>query len=198
MGNTNFSGIMMAAVIFSLVTATVGCGEKKTLENGTIAVTPLSEPSATCGRGMSSGGAYSQGYSNIGFQPYGAQSQYPYGPSYPTAQTGFCGCPADYQPTCDMQYGMTCAPVRGMQNFEVARWQLQGGGSFSFSGFSGYAGYENVQVGGGFPQPGFPQPGYPKNCSSQVAQTCMVGSSQCGMGRCAPMAAGSNIGICVR
>lgn len=198
--------ITVALVACALLTTAAGCGEKKTIENGgTVAVTPLAQPGATCSSGAAYGGVYPEAYTNIGFQPYGQQARYPRGVQY-HSQSGFCGCPSGYQPTCDMQYGMTCVPVMGLQNYEVAYWQLQNGG-FVFNGFSGYAGYGNVYAnqypgaygygGGGYVPPQQPYASA-QTCGSQVAQTCNVGTSQCGMGRCAPLSAGSAIGICVR
>jgi hypothetical protein len=89
--------------------------------------------------------------------------------------SGFCGCQPGFQPVCDATQGMICMPTYNT-GYQMASWGYNGS-AFRFNGYGGYNQY---------------------GCSNTVGQTCTVGYNTCGMGVCAPVQAGSPIGVCVR
>ncbi len=122
-------------------------------------------------------------YQQYGFSPYG--SSYPGGGYNPYSNEGFCGCQMGTVPVCDGSYGMGCVANQQLQGYNYLAWGYSGQGDFSLRGY-GSLGYYND----------FSQP---KNCYSSVAQTCRVGTYDCGgYGGCAQTTPGNPIGICVR
>jgi hypothetical protein len=119
-----------------------------------------------------------------------------------------CGCPAGYQPVCDTQNGMICAPDHTLHNSRTQIWSWHSGSkNFRYDGH--YTGYSNgvrtrygqssssYQLGQQVPDDISLQ----NHCSGQISnigQTCQPGSNVCGnQGACQAISPGSAIGVCV-
>ncbi|MCM2281550.1 MAG: hypothetical protein NDI61_06860 [Bdellovibrionaceae bacterium] len=192
-------------VLLVIATTLVACGKNdKSGENssgGTVATLP--QPSQRCLDTFSTQ-AWSP-YRQYGFFPYdtytayaeagihmqyGHSYQYQFGyPSQPymsspypawTPQRGFCGCPAGTVPVCDNSAGMACVSQGHLNNMPYRTW-----------------GFDPIQS--NWNQSGWGQMYAQNSCYQSIAQSCQVGSLQCGPGAlCMATVAGSPIGICVR
>lgn len=204
--------------LLALAAGLTGCGknQKTVEEGGQVALTPNGQPTQACAIGATQN--FPHAYQTIGLQPYSTpQPGVPWGLQH-HLQTGFCGCPAGTIALCDAQYGLTCAPSGLMSGFEVQVWRLAPQGAFVPGGFSNsvYEGYGNVfldrpvVIRRDFGAPSYgPRPGYTRplprpagTCGTNIGRTCAVGTNQCALdgqfSRCAPLAPGSSVGVCVR
>lgn len=205
---------------------TGGCGkngDSQSVQNH-VAVTPLSGPSAACAIGAAAGTPDYRGRNHHGARrswsqsPHAQMNVVPYGyENNDTSNNEYCGCPAGTQAMCDGQYGLVCLPVELIGGQDIAWWR-QGQGGFEFSGYGGYSAYTNVyDPRTNLPPPRWndgrrndgrwnnrsggyrPQVAVAPQCSSQIGQTCTVGTNSCGQNsHCQPVAPNQPIGICVR
>lgn len=109
----------------------------------------------------------------------------PHGPlttPYPawTPQRGFCGCPNGTIPICDNSAGLACVNQNHLHNMPYRSW-----------GFDPIATNWNQLGWGSLPTQ--------NSCYQGVAQSCHIGTQQCGFGAiCMATVANSPIGVCVR
>ena len=166
----------------ALLASVVACRNGSDNGNDQIASVPYA-PSANCLSNTGYDASRWNPYAGAGYFPYPGYSGYNNG--YNGINGGFygaagiCGCPAGTIPVCDNYAGLGCAPdPRGYgQNYPYWNWQQQNQGyGFQYQGF----GYMNSN----------------NSCYAGVAQTCRVGSYDCGYGHCYPTS--QDFGICVQ
>lgn len=198
----------MKKIVLGLLTALLlaSCGSDSSNNNQNSGNTVVNNPlQLSCINGQ----AYcntQQYYGHPGFMPYPGYRNYAYDYSHAFITSGICGCPLNYVPTYNDQYGLGCVANNRIELYSatVSNWSYAYGYGFGFTvGYSNTYYYTSApqRPGNYVQQSNIPNTGlHQSQCRGEITRSCFVNqANSCGQGSlCRPIANHGVLGICVK